>query len=300
MRNLNGYELNGRTLRVDNAANERTKEEIRNLQSSLGGTFESPYGPEIDPEKAPEAISKAVASLPPEQMFELAKQMKQCIQTNPNEARNMLIQNPQLSYALLHALVVMKAVDPQVAISILHRPANIPNNLNLTEPTQPPSAPQQVSLTIPSSVPVSGGPSPWVQSQIPDSSFNRPNMPPAPPQVGPISNNGPMPFNSRSLDPRARDAQPNIDPRVRPQGPFDPRISQQQTMSGTRPMMAPTPAPAGARPPLPSNLPNQEQEKAALIMQVLQLSDQQIAMLPAEQRQSIQLLKDQIARGTAQ
>jgi cleavage stimulation factor subunit 2 len=30
----------------------------------------------MEPEKAPEAISKAVASLPPEQMFELMKQMK--------------------------------------------------------------------------------------------------------------------------------------------------------------------------------------------------------------------------------
>lgn len=34
----------------------------------------------VDAEKAPEAISKAVASLPPEQMFELMKQMKQCVQ----------------------------------------------------------------------------------------------------------------------------------------------------------------------------------------------------------------------------
>ena len=101
MRNLSGYELNGRTLRVDNAANERAREEIRNLQLSVGVSFESPYGPEIDPEKVPETISKTVASLPPEQMFELAKEMKQCIQTNPNEARNMLLQNPQLSYALL-------------------------------------------------------------------------------------------------------------------------------------------------------------------------------------------------------
>ena len=30
----------------------------------------------MEPSKAPEAISKAVASLPPEQMFELMKQMK--------------------------------------------------------------------------------------------------------------------------------------------------------------------------------------------------------------------------------
>lgn len=38
--------------------------------------FQSPYGEPVEPEKAPEAISKAVASLPPEQMFELMKQMK--------------------------------------------------------------------------------------------------------------------------------------------------------------------------------------------------------------------------------
>ena len=38
--------------------------------------FQSPYGDSTEPEKAPEAISRAVASLPPEQMFELMKQMK--------------------------------------------------------------------------------------------------------------------------------------------------------------------------------------------------------------------------------
>jgi hypothetical protein len=36
--------------------------------------------------------------------------------------------------------------------------------------------------------------------------------------------------------------------------------------------------------------------KAALIMQVLQLKDEQIAMLPPEQRQSILILKEQIAQ----
>lgn len=41
-----------------------------------------------------------------------------------------------------------------------------------------------------------------------------------------------------------------------------------------------------------------DQEKAALIMQVLQLSDEQIAMLPPEQRTSILVLKEQIAKST--
>ena len=36
----------------------------------------NPYGPTVTPEEAPEAITQAVASLPPEQMFELMKQMK--------------------------------------------------------------------------------------------------------------------------------------------------------------------------------------------------------------------------------
>lgn len=36
----------------------------------------SPYGDSVNPSRAPETITNAVASLPPEQMFELMKQMK--------------------------------------------------------------------------------------------------------------------------------------------------------------------------------------------------------------------------------
>jgi len=43
-------------------------------------TSENNYGEAVSAEKAPEAISTAVASLPPEQMYELMKQMKACIQ----------------------------------------------------------------------------------------------------------------------------------------------------------------------------------------------------------------------------
>lgn len=47
-----------------------------------GPPIEHQYGEEVSPEKAPEAISKAVASLPPEQMFELMRQMKLCVQVS--------------------------------------------------------------------------------------------------------------------------------------------------------------------------------------------------------------------------
>lgn len=62
-------------------------------------------------------------------------------------------------------------------------------------------------------------------------------------------------------------------------------------------MSAPTArAAAGMSPNLGNAV--SDQEKAALIMQVLQLSDEQIAMLPPEQRQSILVLKEQIAKST--
>ncbi len=120
---LRRYEIGGRTLRVDNACTEKNRMDMQLQGGPMrdgampgpggpggmgpGGT-DRPFGEPVDPEHAPETISKAVASLPPENMFELMKQMKMCIQNNPQEARNMLNQNPQLAYALLQAQVVMR------------------------------------------------------------------------------------------------------------------------------------------------------------------------------------------------
>ena len=92
------------------------------------------FGPTVPPESAPEEITKAVASLPPEQMFELMKQMKLFIMHQPEEARQLLLHNPQLPYALLQAQVVMRIVEPRLAHEYLHRPrANVPNFSDLTE-----------------------------------------------------------------------------------------------------------------------------------------------------------------------
>merc|ERR1719150_2932623 len=96
-----------------------------------------PYGMATEPEKAPEAISKAVASLPPEQMFELMKQMKACIQNNPQEARVMLNQNPQLAYALLQAQVVMRIIDPELAVNMLHKAPPKPPNFAMGQGPPP-------------------------------------------------------------------------------------------------------------------------------------------------------------------
>ncbi|GFQ66194.1 cleavage stimulation factor subunit 2 [Trichonephila clavata] len=116
--NLTNFDLKGRALKVDIAASEKSKELLASLQESEGSAENEAAD---SSEKVPEEISKAVASLPAEQMFELMKQMKMCIENNPQEARNLLLQNPQLAYALLQAQVIMRIVDPEVAIKILNR-----------------------------------------------------------------------------------------------------------------------------------------------------------------------------------
>merc|ERR1712110_335471 len=132
----NAYE----TQQAHNASIAAVKREADNRMDTSGGRSgsrsnpqsgkdvvkdEGKYGDPVVPKEAPESISHAVASLPPEQMFQLMKEMKECITNNPHEARNMLLQNPQLAYALLQAQVVMRIVDPEIAMKMLHRQAPV-------------------------------------------------------------------------------------------------------------------------------------------------------------------------------
>lgn len=87
------------------------------------------------------------------------------------------------------------------------------------------------------------------------------------------------------------------DPRQR----ADPRVKSASSAPPQQPAPMPPSNQATQLPSrIPTGIPNDasDQEKAALIMQVLQLSDEQIAMLPPEQRASILVLKEQIAKST--
>ncbi|XP_063388863.1 cleavage stimulation factor subunit 2 tau variant [Cydia fagiglandana] len=317
MRNLNGYEIGGRSLRVDNACTEKSRMEMQALMQ--GPQVENPYGEAVEPEKAPEAISKAVATLPPEQMFELMKQMKLCVQNNPTEARNMLLQNPQLAYALLQAQVIMRIVDPATAVSMLHPSNPVPPVIHPGDKVPLPNP------YMPSMVPPNQQPQPLLANPVPPPSNQyNPRPPPAamadidlrgaraaapildqdmrslPPMPHPVP--PPMQDNCAPLvetqeisyprdprlagnfnsDPRVRNADPRTQPKMPQQMPPGmPSVAQARTIQGI---------PSGAS----------DQEKAALIMQVLQLSDEQIALLPPEQRASILMLKEQIAKSTQQ
>ncbi|CAH0387532.1 unnamed protein product [Bemisia tabaci] len=327
MRNLNGCEISGRSLRVDNACTEKSRLEMQSLMA--GPQSESQYGEPVSAEKAPEAISKAVASLPPEQMFELMKQMKLCVQNNPAEARTMLLQNPQLAYALLQAQVVMRIVDAQVAVSMLH--AANPPVTPLQIPSQPapplPGRPadhvnDQWTQPQPGSRPGQLPPPPAFMSQDLDLRTMDPRnrsgnsadqdlrMPPSMSGYPPANEYPPRMPAQRPAIPEPIPPPPSAPPERFPRDPRDPRAMASTNATNVGPVPAP------ARPPVPpaassaSQAPpravpppaasNPDSEKTALIMQVLQLTNEQIAMLPPEQRQSILVLKEQIAKSTQQ
>lgn len=94
-------------MRVDSATGgERSADEVQQFQLALAGHHEeSPYGPEPETGKAPEAIARTMASMPPEKMFELMRNMKETVLTNPTMAKQLLNDNPQLAYALLQVII---------------------------------------------------------------------------------------------------------------------------------------------------------------------------------------------------
>lgn len=112
------------------------------------------------------------------------------------------------------------------------------------------------------------------------------------------------PRNQRQMPQTQMNTPPSFpsDPRQRP---MDPRLRGAGPSGSGGPVTAPT-AQQTAQQQLQNRLatncglPNDasDQEKAALIMQVLQLTDEQISQLPPEQRTSILVLKEQIAKST--
>ncbi|KAH9282903.1 Cleavage stimulation factor subunit 2 tau variant [Echinococcus granulosus] len=323
LRNLQNIEFNGRPLRIGAAAGEQNSAEIALTNPSVGPPLENPYGNPVDPAKAPEAISRAVASLPPEQMYELMKQMKLCIQNNPNEARNMLLQNPQLAYALLQAQVVMKIVDPKVAIAMLNR----------THDQIPPMRPENVTSTMckPSEPGVGGSgdaskppQQPFPATPMNGNQFsNQPSTFPGefPPEQLSQSMGGPAMYGGFQ-PPQPQQPQPHQIPGGFPHLPHP---------SPSGPLGQPSAFPVGAPQPgvplapttvqatsgIPSldqlnpaisaalmagtggsvtGLPQKEQEKLDLIMQVLSLSEESIALLPEDEQRSIRILKEQVRK----
>uniref|UniRef100_A0A8R1HY05 RRM domain-containing protein n=1 Tax=Caenorhabditis japonica TaxID=281687 RepID=A0A8R1HY05_CAEJA len=258
IRNLNGYDLAGRVLRVDSAAGGMNMEEFNNQQQNAPAPVEeNPYGSECDAGKAPERISQTVASLAPEKMFELMKQLQEAQKNNPGELNKLLVENPQLSYAVLQAAVVMRIVDPQTALGLLHR--NKASTLQPFHQAPPPQVPMPPMSSMPP--PQQQMPLPIPQNQ-PKPAFIHPGGPPMMPPMG-----GHQPV-----------------PSFAPQQYGQPVPPPQQYM------------PKHPVKPVQPEITKEEQQNAELLMQVMQLSEHDLQMLPAGDREKIIELRQQLKR----
>ncbi|CAD6185890.1 unnamed protein product [Caenorhabditis auriculariae] len=153
--------------------------------------------------------------------------MKEIVRTNPNEIKNMLTANPQLAYALLQAQVVMRIVDPQTAIAMLHRETPTQTTpFHLQGPAQPSLKPQQ---------------------QQPPPNFGMP-----PPHAA--------------------------------------------TSSAMPPMQPPFGRPPPNFPPSQPEISPEEQQNADLLLQVMQLKEEEIALLPPGDREKVIELRNQLKR----
>ncbi|KAI8820986.1 hinge domain of cleavage stimulation factor subunit 2-domain-containing protein [Fimicolochytrium jonesii] len=274
VRNLNNYDVNGRQLRIDFAESDKEDPgpggnggpgqgpqsapqsyqqhqqppppQQQQLPQQMYGQQNMNTPPHNTPVPAPVAagppatdvINKILASYPPEQMLEVLAQMKLHVQSNPDQVQALLMENPQLSYALFQALLVMNVVDPAIMQRILQTQAITPQMQGVPPPQQ---------LGIPPSIPPMMNPAAFIQGLT----------------AAPI-------------------------PQQQPQQQFG------------RPLGIPAGLPAGLG--LPNQQPMggagpidmvQEQQKQVLL-QLLNLTPDQLQALPADQREKITLLRTQI------
>ncbi|KAF2436197.1 hypothetical protein EJ08DRAFT_603270 [Tothia fuscella] len=164
VRNLNDYELMGRKLRVDYSKDGEREEQTAaqplapappssRAQHTNGQEMNQPPGslPPLPPGQdlgqhltAQDAISATVSTIPPMQLLDAMQQMQNLAKENPEQATELLQQGPQLSYAILQVLVLMKLVDNATLASVLQQtavappPARPPPVAQAPPPIQPP------------------------------------------------------------------------------------------------------------------------------------------------------------------
>ncbi|KAI9653813.1 MAG: hypothetical protein M1831_005680 [Alyxoria varia] len=140
VRNLNNYEVMGRTLRVD-YSNETGGGKGDNNKPSQNNQHPQqdpppnglpaipppipppnvapssdlpamPLGADVPPGlTAPDAISQTLRALPPAQLLDLLSQVKNLATTEPGKATELFSREPQVAFAIFQALLLMNLVD---------------------------------------------------------------------------------------------------------------------------------------------------------------------------------------------
>ncbi|KAK9896453.1 hypothetical protein P389DRAFT_171631 [Cystobasidium minutum MCA 4210] len=336
VRNLNGVaEVRGRLLRVDFAQPDikDMPKDQRGARDKFG-LPPLPPGVILPPGVNPaEQVHNKLSNIPPDQLLDILHQMKGLTVNAPEQARALLSQNPQLCYALFQSMLMLNLVDPSVLQRMIVPGSsgsnNVPppmnaSNLQGAQHGGPPpqfGGPQQQGPPPGGVAP--GGPYGAPQQQ-PPRGYNQPPSqyggPPGPggampPQQGggqpggypPMPGNFPMPPNQQSGSGTPQQQppygqQPGNFHAPAPSFPGMPYQAQQQQGYGGPPRTGAygTPPPGQQQPPagppqqpLPATA-NPEQQ--ALLQQVLSMTQQQIDLLPPDQRQTVMAIRNSARR----
>lgn len=276
IRNMNDYEINGRRIRVNfsnsshletlagqlgmDLSNVKKEETLVDKSQPIGG------GGASDGVAGSKAVASALKSLNKGEMYDVVAKLKEVADSNPEEARKLLTQHPQLPEAILYCMSEVR-VDEMLLIG----ECNLDWYLlalcvvsNCTHLNFLPS--RQLDM---------------IKTPIATSSIALPVPPPnmsIPPPSDPRMSVPPPPIGMPS-DPRARLA--------------DPRAARDPRAAGGAPNFPPPPMmqPPPSMPPPPMAPPGLDPN---LVQQVMALTPAQIAQLPPDKQQSILALRNQI------
>lgn len=195
IRNLDGYELQGRTLKVSLPHESGDKDGGKKQQAMPQSTDHTqpaavppstlpplPPGVDLPPNlKCTDTISQTLNQIPPPQLLDVLTQMKAMAISEPAKAQELLKAAPQLSYAIFQALILMNLVDPQVLGQVVEQAANPPQSAPIPQQAQPqyPGYPPQGMQGIPPRPPIPQS----YQSPLPVQQPLQPQQPQQPPQI---------------------------------------------------------------------------------------------------------------------
>ena len=153
VRNINGYEVMNRTLRVDWSNNQggssNDESQSNNQQQAQGPSIpmpsaqpialpQLPEGTDLPPGlSADDAISQTLAAIPPQQLLDALGQIKDLVNRDPNQAEMLFSQKPQLSYAIFQALLLFGLVDTSIVQSVLLDASSGPPPPQMQQAMQP-------------------------------------------------------------------------------------------------------------------------------------------------------------------
>ncbi|KAK4498346.1 hypothetical protein PRZ48_011004 [Zasmidium cellare] len=175
VRNLNEFELNGRTLRVDYSNDNRSTANANNQQNqqqdsnrapppahfNMGGAPPPgrpdpsalppmPPGVELPPGvTAFDQISNTLKQVQTPQLLDFISQLKNMCTNNPQQATALLQSQPQLGYAVFQAMILLNLVDTNIIAQLVatagpQRPAQAPPPQHQPPPMHyPPHQPPQ-------------------------------------------------------------------------------------------------------------------------------------------------------------